>query len=153
MKSEKGVTIISLILYVILLTFVVAGMSAITSSFYSNVHEIEGDSKGAVAFSKINMIVLNDVKAEGVELNIDETSQYKISLDIGGETVIYRVQNDALYRNDVKICDKIKSATFIGEKTEYQSKITFDLTIDNYKKRTTYVLESRTTEDNSIPVS
>ena len=99
------------------------------------------------------MIVLNDVKAEGVELNIDETSQYKISLDIGGETVIYRVQNDALYRNDVKICDKIKSATFIGEKTEYQSKITFDLTIGNYKKRTTYVLEPRTTEDNSIPVS
>lgn len=153
MKNEKGITIISLILYVILLTFVVAGISAITSSFYSNVSEIEGDSKGAVAFSKISMIMLNDVKADEAKLNIDETTAYKVSLNINGEQVIYRVQNDALYRNDVKICDKVKKASFIAEKTAYQSKITLDMTINNYSKKTTYVLEPRTTEDSSIPIT
>ena len=55
MKKEKGVTLISLIIYVIMLTFAIAGISAITSSFYSNVNELDGDAKGAVAFSKINM--------------------------------------------------------------------------------------------------
>lgn len=154
MKNEKGITIISLIIYVIILTFVVAGMSAITSSFYSNVSEVEGDSKGAVAFSKINMVMLNDVKSDGVELKIDETSEHKMSLKIAGEIVDYKIQNKALYRNDVKICDKVEteSSFFSYEKTNYNSKITLDITIDNYRKITTYVLEPNAIKDNSITI-
>lgn len=83
MKNEKGITIISLVIYVILLTFAVAGITAITSSFYGNVNELEADSKGAVAFSKVNMYLVKDIKSEDVELVIDSSSKEKFSLTVG----------------------------------------------------------------------
>ena len=143
MRNEKGITIISLILYIILLTFAIAGMSAITSAFYSNINQVEADSKSSVAFAKINMVMLNDVKSEDAELIIDESSQYRLNLEVQGEPVIYRIQNDALYRNNVKICDKIRSASFLAEKTDTKSTIIIDMTIDKQKRRLSYVLEPK----------
>lgn len=144
MKNEKGITIISLVIYVILLTFAVAGISAITSSFYGNVNELDADSKGAVAFSKVNMYILKDVKSEGVEL-VADSSESKFSLSIKGETVRYRVQNSSLYRNNVKICDDVQEARLEGKKEGDLSTITLYLKIKNYEKTTTYVLEPKNT--------
>lgn len=151
MKNDKGITIISLVIYVVLLTFAIAGISAITSSFYGNVSELDADSKGAVAFSKVNMYMLKDVKSEGVELVADGTNS-KFSLSINGETIRYRVQNNSLYRNNVKICDGVQEARLEGEKTDEISTITLYLKIKNYEKTTTYVLEPKPTKDPSVGV-
>lgn len=143
MKNEKGITIISLILYIILLTFAIAGMSAITSAFYSNINQVEADSKSAVSFAKINMVMLNDVKSQGAKLIVDESSEYRLNLEVNGDPIIYRIQNDALYRNDVKICDKIRKASFIAIETDTKSTITIDMTIDKQKRRLNYVIEPK----------
>ena len=45
MKKEQGITLITLILYVILMTFVVAGVSVVTSAFYTNVNEFDKESE------------------------------------------------------------------------------------------------------------
>ena len=47
MKNENGVTLISLIIYVILITLVVAGVSAITASLYGNVNMYKEDLEGS----------------------------------------------------------------------------------------------------------
>ena len=144
MKNDKGITIISLVIYVVLLTFAVAGISAITSSFYGNVSELDADSKGATYFSKVNMYILKDVKSEGVEL-VADGSESKFALTINGETIRYRVQNRSLYRNNVKICDDVQEARLEGNKTDRVSTITLYLKIKNYEKTTTYVLEPKHT--------
>lgn len=145
MKKENAITMISLIIYVVLLTFAIAGISAITSSFYNNISQVDSDSKSAVAFAKVNMHMLKDVKAEGAELVVDG-SETKVSLNVGGETIRYRVQNGGLYRNNVKICDDIKEAKIIGDKTGDVDTITLYLKIKNYEKTTTYVLEPKPTQ-------
>ena len=58
MKKEQGITLISLIVYVILLTFIVAAISSITSSFYANINNFDNESESAVAYSKFNMYFL-----------------------------------------------------------------------------------------------
>lgn len=68
MKKEQGITLISLILYVILMTFVVAGVSVVTSAFYTNVNEFDKESEYAVSFAKFNMYFLNDIKNDDVKV-------------------------------------------------------------------------------------
>ena len=53
MKKEQGITLISLIVYVILMTFIVAAMSSITASFYTKINDFDSDSESAVAYSQI----------------------------------------------------------------------------------------------------
>lgn len=68
MKKEQGITLITLILYVILMTFVVAGVSVVTSAFYTNVNEFDKESEYAVSFAKFNMYFINDIKNEDVQV-------------------------------------------------------------------------------------
>ena len=117
------------------------GISAITSSFYSNVNELDGDAKGAVAFSKVNMYLLNDLKSEEVELDSGGTN--KITLRVNGKTVNYRVQGRSLYRDKVKICDDVNEAVITANKGTTKSTITLDLKIKNYQKKTTYIVEPK----------
>lgn len=145
MKNEKAITMISLVIYVIMLTFAIAGISAITSSFYNNISQVDSDSKSAVAFAKVNMYMLKDVKAEGAQLVVDG-SETRVSLNVEGETVKYRVQNGGLYRNNVKICDDVKEAKIIGDKTGDVDTITLYLKIKNYEKTTTYAIEPKPTK-------
>ena len=70
MKEEKGITLISLIVYVILMSLVISAISSITASFYTNINEFDNESESAVAFSKFNMYFINDIKKEN--MTIDE---------------------------------------------------------------------------------
>lgn len=147
MKKENGVTIISLIAYVVLMTLAVAAVSTITSSFYTNLNGIDKSAKGTVAFSKFNMFILNDMKTDGMMVN--EVTENKIELEVpksngGTETVRYTVVDNGLYRNSVKICDKIEEYSFSTRRTGPNREITaitVYLKIDNYVKTTTYAVE------------
>lgn len=150
MKSERAITLISIIIYVILMTFVVAGISAITTTFYTNVNDIDKDSESAVSFSKFNMYFINDIKSENAKV-IDFTST-SIALSFKGnngtqQTVTYKAQGDGLYREKVKIFDKLKDIKIEADKTT--GIITIYLKINNYEKTTTYQIEKKLVIDSS----
>lgn len=146
MKKESGITLISLIIYVILMTFVVAGVTSITASFRTNVGEVDKDAKSAVAYAKFNMYFLNDIKSKNVHIVSSSRDRIELSLtNKNGETenVKYSVQNNALYRNKVKICDNVKSVTILTSKAsgmEHET-VSVRLKINNYDKTTKYTLE------------
>lgn len=148
MKNEKGITLIALIIYVILMTFVVAGVSAITSSFYTNLNEVDENSKSAVAFSKFNMYFIKDIKSKDVRIESSSKDQIQLSFtddNEKNETVRYSVQNNSLYRNKVKICDDIKDVKItVDNNTEGRNpSVTVYLKIKKYEKTTTYALEPK----------
>ena len=68
MKKEQGITLISLIVYVILMTFVIAAISSITASFYVNINDFDDESESAVAYSKFNMYFINDIKRKDAKI-------------------------------------------------------------------------------------
>lgn len=152
-KNQKGITLISLVIYVILMTFVVAGVSAITTSFYQNVNDMDKNSESAVSFAKFNMYFLNDIKAESVR--IVGSTENSLELAQRGENgittvVTYSIQSEALYRDKVKICDHIKDARI--DVNEQKGIVTIYLKMNQYEKTTTYQLEPKTKEDNNAIV-
>lgn len=153
MKNEKGITLIALIIYIILMTFVVAGVSAITTSFYGNLNEMDKTSESAVSFAKFNMYFIKDIKNENVKVISSGSNYVELSIkdnDGKPQTVKYSIQNGMLYRDKVKICDKIKESriTTSNENTV----ITVYLKIDNYEKTTAYALEPKNNKDNYVKI-
>ncbi len=146
MKEEKGITLIALIIYISLITFVVAGVTAVTRSFYSNINEYDKTSESATSFAKFNMHFVNDINASKVSVINSTDSSIELSVkpkteNSIEETVVYSVIDGNLYRNKVKICGSIKDVKI--EAAQNSSIVKVYLKINDYEKTTTYKLEPK----------
>ena len=106
MKSEKGVTLISLIVYLILLIFVITILSIVSSYFYTNLDKVGDMGKNMAYFNKFNMYFIEDIKNN---TEVYSTENNKLIL---GDGTIYTFTENSIYRNKNKICENIESLTF-----------------------------------------
>lgn len=106
MRTEKGITLTSLIIYIILLIFIVSILSAISNYFYANTSYITEMGKYVSEFNKFNMYFVEDVKNNSDIYSIDNT---KI---VFADGTIYTYANGAIYRNKVEICNNIHGCAF-----------------------------------------
>ena len=145
MKNENGVTLISLIIYVILITLVVAGVSAITASLYGNVNMYKEDTKAEVAFEKFNMYFLNDIKKENARITEAVSNGNSVMISYNGGSTTYTFKDGAIYKDNTKICTGVKSMGFTTalKTSTTPATVTVNLDIENYKTETTYVIEPK----------
>lgn len=109
MKSEKGITLLSLIIYIITLTLVIAMLASVSDMFFLNTKYITESGKYISEFNKFNMYFIEDVK--------NNRSTYKISdseiIFEDGTIYTYKESPDnSIYRNKVKICSNISYCQF-----------------------------------------
>ena len=105
-KNEKGITLISLIIYIIVLILVLSLLTYITASFNDNMKILENLGKNMPSFNKFNMYFIEDVKNNKDICYIDDS---KIVFDDG---TTYTYQDNNIYRNKTKICENIPFITF-----------------------------------------
>lgn len=109
MKTQKGITLLSLIIYMIVLTIVIAMLATISELFFSNTKYITENSKYIAEFNKFNMYFIEDVKKNKT---IKSISDNEIVLE-DGTTYYYQASPDnSIYRNKVKICKNIALCKF-----------------------------------------
>ena len=108
MKNEKGITLMALIIYIILTLLVVAMLASISTMFFNNTEFLEESSKYAGEYNKFNMYFIEDVKKNNKVYSISETGNELVFID--GTTYVY--QENAIYRDKVKICENITDLLF-----------------------------------------
>ena len=106
MKSEKGITLNSLIIYIILITLVLGLLVSISNYFYSNLDYVNDTGKTMFQFNKFNMYFIEDVKNNTDLYSIEDE---KIVFEDG---TVYTFANGNIYRNKSKICDEIEILKF-----------------------------------------
>ena len=62
MKSERGITLTALILYVVVAMATVTAIAGLSSFFVSNMNEVKAQEKYAPEFNKFSMFFIGDVK-------------------------------------------------------------------------------------------
>ena len=123
MKQEKGITLTSLIIYMILLTFAVSMLAMISDMFFNNTKYITESGKYISEFNKFNMYFIEDAKKNK---NTYEVSDHQITFEDGTVYTYYESPDNSIYRNKVKICTNIIYCKFT--KTEQkQNNITKNL--------------------------
>lgn len=116
MKSERGITLTALILYVAVAMITVTAIAGFTSFFVSNMNEVKQQEKYAPEFNKFSMFFIGDVKN-----NIRATvTEQRVEFE-DGTIYEYRANEKAVYRNEVKITEKVDSFSFISTTEQISS--------------------------------
>ena len=106
MKSEKGVTLTSLVIYVLVFFIIISIIDIISSSFKKNIENIIDPPKYVAEFNSFSMFFVLDVKQ-----NSDVKSVNPTSLEFEDGTA-YTIKNGSIYRNNFKIAKDVKNFTF-----------------------------------------
>ena len=61
MKSNKGITLVSLVVYVIGITIIFSIVATLTISFNKNSRYIENQTNNSREFTRLNMYLVNDL--------------------------------------------------------------------------------------------
>ena len=139
MKSEKGVTLMSLAIYIVLMMIVIAILATVRTNFQSNLNEINQQGAEFSEISKFNMYFLQEVKKQGND--IKSISNNEILFTMGNK---YTFKNNAIYLNDnINIAENIKDCIFSNDLVNGKKIIKVIIIVENiYAQEMEYVLNN-----------
>lgn len=114
MKSEKGITLISITIYVIVMAIVVGVVAIISTFFYSNMNDTAQDLDPITEYTKFNSFFSDEVNHSNIkilECGTTENGQNYIAFD-NGVQYTFIPENQGIYRNQVKIANGVTNCTF-----------------------------------------
>lgn len=118
MKTEKGITLVALTIYVIIFMIVIGIIATLTSYFYNNIINFDETTKSYAEINKFNMYFLQDIKEDGVSiinfLENEEKEKTGITLynSKNYETNVYSFKNNSIYRNGNIVSKDTKQIKF-----------------------------------------
>ena len=118
MKSERGITLTALILYVVVAMVTVTAIAGLSSFFVSNMNEVKAQEKYAPEFNKFSMFFIGDVKNNKTA----EVTTNQVTFE-DGTVYQYRESEKAVYRNDTKITEKVDNFSFVSSTEQISSTI------------------------------
>ena len=117
-KNQKGVTLVTLVIYVISILLIISALAIINQIFFNNADLLTESSHNMAEYNKFNMYFLEDVKnnsdaavlEEGTAVSEEVEGNEIVFKD--GTTYIYKEEDSGIYRNKVKICENIEACSF-----------------------------------------
>ena len=147
MKSQKGVTLMGLIMYVIAFAIIAGIVGTITSFFYSNTQTMDDTASSLGEFNKFNLELVREAKLEGNKI-------YSISEDLSrvvftSGTVFTFIQNDkSVYKDRIKICNNVTDCIFNRSYQEEKEILSAYLEFDNLSRTVEYVMQGNGKQGN-----
>ena len=139
MNNEKGITLVSLAIYIAVMIIVLSVMSSIISTFYGNTGGITEKVEELIKFNKFNISFLKEVKAYNNTVEkIETVNGGNYILFNSGNTFLYK--NNKIYYNNIELVDGVKNAKFI--ETEDEDIITVTLDFDSFGRTINYKVEN-----------
>ena len=129
MKSEKGITLTSLVIYVIGITIIFAVVANLTIYFNKNSRTIEYTTNNSAQITRLNQYLINDTKKENAQ--ITEANENIIIIQANGETNKYTYDKNSkgIYRNKVKIANDVQSLEIKKDIIYDKTKLLLNITI------------------------
>lgn len=105
MKSDRGITLMALVIYVIVMMIVIGVMSAILNNFYNNTNNMQADTEDILEFNNFNTYFLKEIKSAGNSVDSIDNEKKYILFTSGNS---FSFSNGEVYYNDIEICKGIK---------------------------------------------
>ena len=132
MKNNKGITLTSLIIYIIGMIIVIGTISTLTSFFYKNINIDDISDDSTTQYTKFSSIFSDEINKQNnavIECKTITEDENKISYIIfsSGNQYTFNEKNKSIYKNKIKICQNVSdcefSSSFIDSK--YSVKVNF----------------------------
>ena len=133
MRSQRGVTLTSLIVYVIAMVLVVALITTLTKYFFGNVDSLTSKTQASKEYTSFNSYFINEINTKGnsviTEL-MNVAGDSKIVFSSGNQFTFVKEDGgkiNSIFFNKIKICSDVSSCSF--EYNEQLSKIKVTMVI------------------------
>lgn len=145
MKNNKGITLVSLVIYIAVVMVVAAAVIRITTYFKNNMTDV-ADVSFETEFQKINLYLLDESKTVGN--SIDEIIGGKKIIFANGNKYQYNSSDKTIYLNDtIKVCKNVESCVFSQKTAENgKSVIVLKIEISGTTKTVEYVIANQKSE-------
>ncbi len=114
MKSEKGITLITLATYIVLTTITLAILATVSNYFYNNVYYLDNKAMYAAEFNKFNVYMVQDVKRNSrvnIQVPTAEKPYQETIIAFGnGNRYIYYNEPDSPYKHSIYRVTQVKDA-------------------------------------------
>ena len=111
MRGDRGITLTSLIMYVVLIIIALGILALLRSNFQSNVKELNQQGTNNYEFDKFNVSFLQEVKKDGN--GISSVNASEIIFITNNK---YTFKDNCIYLNDsIKVAENIESLSFSTE--------------------------------------
>lgn len=147
MKSERGVTTISVTIYIIAMLLAVTIIGILTGFFYKNVDISSNANDINKQYTKFNAYFTEEVNISGntvVEMQVkDEGTENELSFIVfsSGNQYTFIKQNKGIYFGHTKIATNIEECKFEKHENNGKTTITVKIAGDNLDRTTTYTLK------------
>lgn len=142
MKNNKGITLISLAMYVVAFAIIAGIVGTITSFFYTNVTELRESADSLGEFEKFNAAFLEAVKKTDVKVVDIENEGRKITFT-SGEIFSFNQSDEGIYTNNIKMCEGVKECIFSIKENSAKPTVRVYLEIGtDFAKTLQYVMNS-----------
>ena len=153
MKSEKGITLVSLIIYVLVMVIVVALITVITAYFYKNIDINNVNYEINSQYTKFNSFFSDEINRKNnkvIEIGTinqgKDNEQHYIVFSSGNQYTFVK-KNRAIYQNNVKIAKYIASCEFIKQIQNGKNTISVNIVlsgggIENTDYSTSFILNN-----------
>ena len=117
MKNNRGITLTSVMIYVIGMVLAIGVIATITSYFYSNVNIESLNSDAATQFTTFSGIFSYEVNLldnKVIDCVTEQENGKKVSYIIfsSGNQYTFKEETNSIYQNQVKICSEIVDCDF-----------------------------------------
>ena len=139
MKSQRGITLSSLVVYVVAITIIVSVMAIITTNFYKTMNESNSSIEPYVEYTKFNTYFTENINKGSIKI-LDCNNDYIVFNDETQYT--YVSENKGIYKNKVKVCKNVTSCKFSTEVKNGKEVVKVELTIGNKEYTNSYTLKN-----------
>ena len=143
MKSEKGITLISLTIYVIAMAVVIGIIAIVSTFFYSNMENSDDTVSPMAEYTKFNSFFSDEVNHEGIEvIDCGTTDNGQEYIVFSNEVQYTYIQaNRAIYRNKVKIAKEIDDCEFATDTNNGKRVVNVKFNAGGKLRENTYTLK------------
>ena len=139
MKSEKGITLISLTIYIIVLSISIGVMATISKYFVKNMKGI--DERTALSeYLTFNSFFSEEINEKGLKI-IESDPEGNYVVFNNGNQYYFSKANRAIYKNKFKICSGIDDCSFETFVKDETRKIRVTMKIGDQGKSVIYKMK------------
>ena len=142
-KSQKGITMLSLVIYVACFVIIASIIGAITAFFYNNTELLSSEAYSATEYNKLNIYLVNESEEVGNSfVDFDNTgSLYKLTFS-NGNVYTFDTENNLLYFNKICLCEDVQDLQVTTDYTTGKEVIKVKINFSNKSYTTSYTMNN-----------
>ena len=144
MKSQKGITKLSLVIYVASFLAVTGLVAIITTFFYNNLKIINTDMGSSAYYNKLNLYIANEAKKSGNQIyryeSADDKTNFVTFKDNSNNKNTFVKLGNIIYYNQIALCKNVDGFNVKIDESSGKKVLNLYVSIDGTAYSTNYVV-------------